>query len=212
MTAIKRNLKYWGYSIEMLLVPVLGVMAMLGLFEYMGDGLEAALDYLLNFMPMMCTILMAMLGFVGVGTYFPFSMSMGSTRKASFVGMQMMTHVMAVQIVLLTAVLNIVYAQLYGTGKTPYTLVTYAFWVFLSGGICNVISAISIKCGRVWATAAYILFAVIGGIALTVMLRLAEKGDVAFGVQLICLAGSIVFDILMGFVCFLAIRKYEVRV
>lgn len=212
MIAIKRNLKYWGYSIEMLLVPVLGVMAMLGLFEYMGDGLEAAFEYLLNFMPMMCTILMAMLGFVGVGTYFPFSMSMGSTRKASFVGMQVMAHVMAVQIVLLTAGLNFAYAHLCGAGNTLYTFATYSFWVFLSSGICSVISAVSIKFGRVWATIAYILFAVIGGVALTVALRIVADGDVSMTVQLIGLAGSFVFDVLMGFICFLAIKKYEVRV
>lgn len=212
MAAIKRNLKYWGYSVELLVLVVLGITLLLGVLEYLGDGMEEALDYLSGYMPMMCIICMSMLGFVGVGTYFPFSMSMGSTRKASFVGMQVMAHAMAIQIVLITALVNIVQEQLFDAGRPSFTLVTYLFWVFFSTGICNVISAISIKCGRVWATIVYILFACVGGIGLTVVLNLADMEHISATVNLILVLGAIVFDILMGFVCYLSIRKYEVRV
>lgn len=212
MTAIKRNLKYWGYSVEMLVLAVVGVTALLGVMQYLGDGLEEALDYLSDFMPMVCTITMCMLGFVGVGTYFPFSMTMGSTRKASFVGMQVMAHAMAAQIVLLTALINVVQGHLFSTERPSYTLVMYLSWVFLSTGICNVISAISIKCGRVWATIAYLLFAVVGGVGLSVVLDFADIEHISATINLILVMGTLVFDILMGIICFLAIKKYEVRV
>lgn len=212
MAAIKRNLKYWGYSVEMLVLAVLGVTVLLGLLEYTSDGLEAALDYLLGYMPMMCIIAIAMLGFVGVGTYFPFSMAMGSTRKASFVGMQVMAHAMAVQIVLLTTLINFAQEQLFDSGEESYTLTFCLFWIFFSTGICNVISAISMKCGRLGATIAYILFVCVGESGLILVLTFLDMGEISTLVQMLCLVGSIVFDILMGFICYLSIKKYEVRV
>ena len=56
------------------------------------------------------------------------------------------------------------------------------------------------------------LLPIIGGIGLTVIIQLAEMDDISMGVQVACLAGSLVFDILMCIVFYLVIRKYEVRV
>ena len=212
MTAVKRSLKYWGYSIEILLLPAFFMIALLTLFEYAGGGLEEALAYLVNMTPMLCIIIMAMLGFVGISTYFPFAMSLGSTRKANFAAMQVMVHLMALQITVVTAVINIVYANVCGDGNSPYTIVTYGFWVFLSGGICNAIGAVAVKCKKVWTMIIYILFAVIGGIGLTAIMEIAKIETISVVVQVACLAGSLVFDILMCIVFYLVIRKYEVRV
>lgn len=212
MTAVKRSLKYWGYSIEILLLPAFFMIALLTLFEYAGGGLEEALAYLVNMTPMLCIIIMAMLGFVGISTYFPFAMSMGSTRKANFVAMEVMVHFMALQITVLTAVINIVHANVCGDGKNPYTIVTYGFWIFLSGGICNVIGSVAVKCKKMWTMVMYILFAVIGGIGLTAIMEIAKTETISMGVQVACMAGSLVFDILMCMVFYLVIRKYEVRV
>lgn len=213
MRAMKRNLKYWGYSVEMLLLPAAGVAAFLSLVEYADGGGEAALSYLLSYLPLMGTIMMAVLGFVGVGTYFPFAMSMGSTRKANFAAMQIMEHMMAIQVVLVTFIIHTIYMQISAAENAIYTPAGYLFLLFFNCCICNILGTLSFKFGRTAALIGYILMIVAcgAGAGVASALQVDGLGSLSVSVQYICFAAAFLLDMLMILLNFLAIKKYEVR-
>lgn len=214
MKAMKRNLKYWGYSVEMLLLPAAGVVALLSLVEYADGGSVAALSYLLSYLPLIGIIMMAVLGFVGVGTYFPFAMSMGSTRKANFAAMQIMEHMMALQVVLVTFIIHTVYMLISAAENAIYyTPAGYLFLLFFNCCICNILGTLSFKFGRTAALIGYILMIVAcgAGVGVASALQVDGLGSLSVSVQFICFAAAFLLDMLMILLNFLAIKKYEVR-
>lgn len=108
MKGLKKNLIYWADIMErMTLAMLTGIAVYAVMMSLMGGaagdegtGINGYIAYLWIF----ATISVFLNGFNGALNYFPMSISLGSTRKASYVGMQIMMHLMMLQNLLIIAV------------------------------------------------------------------------------------------------------------
>lgn len=155
MKGIYRNLRFWGRNYEYMMGWAIAILACIPVIccLLVGNpgGIPAALTdggYISIGFPMWFILM----GMNGATTYFPFSVSMGSSRRDSFIGMVIMTHVIALELLLLTLVLGSLSSD--SLGESVLTVAAYLFLALLAN---NLLCAIMFRFGRNVAVVVYIL-------------------------------------------------------
>lgn len=107
MKDLKKNLIYWGLTFEKLtLAMIFGIVVYVLVMTLMGGGFseEELKESLLVYTWLFILISVFINGFFAANSYFPMTISLGSTRTVSFTAMQIMQHVILVQYILLSGV------------------------------------------------------------------------------------------------------------
>lgn len=216
MQGIKRNLRYWGYTMEYMILVVLGTLALISFMTGLNDmsSLHTNILELISDMGFLYIFLMmCMVAFSGATSNLPFTLSMGSTRKDSFIGMQIMMHLTELQLVVIVLLANAALGRMKQFGDSILvTLIIYGAMMTFSIAIGNFISAIILRFGRGAGVVAYIGFLLL--VALSVVGLLFFKPVEIMGVLFkgpIILIG-IVLDVISIAVYYKVVKKFEVRV
>lgn len=158
-----RSLKYWGWILEKTMLQMISMMLLIGtLMTLMDEGnfIEGFLKMMCAYLVMLAIMTIFMNSMNTVTTYFPMTVSMGSTRKQSYIAMQVMQHLQLVQYGLL------IYLAFYFADKEALTIVSpYMLsavgMAFLLMGVGNLIATIFMRFGRAIAVVIYILIFVL---------------------------------------------------
>lgn len=216
MQGIKRNLRYWGYTMEYMLLVVLGTLVLISVMTGWNDISNLhiiTLELISDTGFLYIFLLMCMMAFSGTTSYLPFTLSMGSTRKDSFIGMQIIMHLLELQMVVIVLLANAVLGRLNDLGGSIIViLLMYGAIMLFSVAVGNFISAIILRFGRGAGFAAYIgllLLVVLGLVGLIVfkqveIIRALCKGP-------IILIG-IALDVISIAAYYKIVKKWEVRV
>lgn len=224
MKGIYRNLRFWGRNYEymfswiIVMLPCIAVISCLivgnprEILAVLADVGNSSL-----YIPMF----LILIGLNGATTYFPFSVSMGSRRRDSFIGMVIMIHVIGLELLLLTLVLGSL------SGSSLSELVpTMAICLFLGLLVNNLLCAIMFRFGRNVAVLVYMVTILTVIIAVLIMnVVMATSGAAAFqkileiGKMLpmqawivIGVAAAILLDAFSILLQWMSVRKIEVRV
>jgi len=183
MKGLKKNLIYWGMSFERLAMAMLaGIAAYAVMMCFMGGnivgrgaGFEEYTQSLLGYLWIFAFIGIFMNGFTAALSYYPMSISLGSSRKSSYVAMQIMQHLIMLQYLLIGAIGYYIFdrATFGDLGKMLLTIIG----VFLGLiALTNVTCIFSAKFGK---TAGFVLYIVslILVVATVVIVALSSEGE-----------------------------------
>lgn len=184
MKGLKKNLIYWGMSFERLAMAMLAGIAVYAVMMcFMGGnivgegaGIEDYAQALLGYLWIFAFIGIFMNGFTAALSYYPMSISLGSTRKASYVGMQIMQHVIMLQYLLIGAIGYYIFdrATFWELGKVLFTIIG----VFLALiALTNVTCIFSAKFGKIAAFVVYIVSLVLIVVTVVIVV-LSNQGEV----------------------------------
>lgn len=220
MQGLKSNIRYWGYTVEYMLLVVLGTLfliCVLNGFDNLSGLPNMYLEMISDMGYLYLILVMCMVSFSGALSYFPFTISMGSTRKNSFLGMQIALHLLEAQLVALVLMAKAVLGNIDEFGKTSYMIITLISIMFVSVAMGNFLSAAIMKFNR---TVGFVLYFImiglfVGGLAVVVGLELDMKDIMPVLTNLI--RGPVVFiaaalDAISIAVYYMVVRKIEVRV
>lgn len=221
MKGIGRNLRFWGVHLhKMLLTMVATIAVMLAFFTIMEGG---------NFMesygeqvPFYLIILTFMSAFMnalnGMTNQFPMTVSFGSTRKDSFIAMQLVQHVIMIEFLLAF------YAWFYFVvfeRENPFDsffVMTAVGIVLLVLGLCNVTSAANLRFGRAIGVIVYLLciiviVATVVGLALggALDLLLNDSSWMDFLAKPWILLAGVLFDGAMILILYAQVRKRDLQ-
>lgn len=107
MKGLKRNLIFWATTYEKVAGAMfLGIAVYIFMMTFVGGGLsiEELKKSFLGYIWLFIAISAFINGFSGSLNYFPQTISMGSTRRSSFIAMQVMQHVIMLQYILIGVV------------------------------------------------------------------------------------------------------------
>lgn len=176
MKGLKKNLIFWATTYE----KVAGAM-FLGIFFYIfmmtfvggGSSIEELKSSFLGYIWLFIAISAFVNGFSGSLNYFPQTISLGSTRRSSFIGMQVMQHVIMLQYILIGAVAYyfldkdmLVQLSKIGLSVIGGVLVLIA--------LANLVCICSVKFGRGVGMAVYIVSILLGVVLVFVAIVFAD--------------------------------------
>ncbi len=220
MQGLKSNIRYWGYTLEYMLLVVLGTLLLICVvtgFDNLSNLHMLYLEMISDMGVLYILLMMCMLAFSGAVSYLPFTLSMGSTRKNSFLGMQIVMHFMEVQLVAIVMIAKAILGKLDELGKVSYMVILLVTVLFFAIAIGNFISAAVLRFSR---TVGFIVYF---GILALVAIGLAFFVGYGAGLDSIrpflsnFLRGPVVLialalDALSIAVYYRVVRKLEVRV
>ncbi len=220
MQGLKSNIRYWGYTLEYMLLVVLGTLLLICVvtgFDNLSNLHMLYLEMISDMGVLYILLMMCMLAFSGAVTFLPFTLSMGSTRKNSFLGMQIVMHFMEVQLAGIVMIAKAIIGKLDEFGKVSYMVILLVTVMFLAIAIGNFISAAVLRFNRTVGVVVYfgILALIIIGIAFLVGFGAGLESIRPFLSNL--LRGPVVLialalDALSMAVYYRVVRKLEVRV
>jgi len=182
MTGLKRSLIYWGRSLEKFyfLILFMSVAMVSGMsILYGGLGYGGVFSYI----PMIFSISFLALAYTNITTSLSNIIAMGSTRRDSFLGMQIVFHLMVLQGMLLTVIAIWIMPQAYATDKVTLCKYIVALYV-VSCTLGNVINIAVMRCGMNTAKIIYI-----GTLIVIIMLDI-------FMIQLLLIQKSVNFSLI----------------
>ncbi len=101
MKGLTRSLRYWTFAFEKQMLAMLSGMAIAVFAMTLVDGGifdgENLVDSLLGYIWVFAFISIFVNGFMAAQTYFGMAVSLGTTRRAGYAGMQIVQHLMLVQ-------------------------------------------------------------------------------------------------------------------
>ena len=207
-----RALKYWLFNIEKVFAVMIGTIVVVLLLSVGPDGLNLA-ELLRMYLPMIGGIFTIAIMMSASAYYIPQSMSMGATRRETFWGMTVVLYVALAEIVLIAFVIDsIMVKEVFGAEYTIMSVVLY----LIAAGIGNLMCAISLKIGNKCALIFYIFTVAIVSACSGTIATLLGSGDNMGMEELIEMIGSfwylaLIFDIVATAVCYLSMRRYEVK-
>lgn len=211
MSGIRRSLRYWGYIVEYLTIMILAVTIFVCFLSSLGAEKNQMWEHAASYAPALCVFAMCVMGINGVNYYLPFTIAMGSTRKDSILGMEIMIHLMALQLAVVAALVKFL-RPVESRESVGALVITSLFCCLVTSAMCNGISAVYLKFGRTVGFVVYFILA-IGGMA---AVGLADSLFPAFLSQV---SGNIwpamiaiLLDLAMGVFFYFASRKIEVRI
>ena len=102
MKSVRKNLVFWAITYEkMVMAMLMGMVVYVFMLGTMNGFSNESLRNILGFASLFLSIMILSNGYAGILSYFPQSISMGTTRKTSFVAMQIMQHVIAIQFLIM---------------------------------------------------------------------------------------------------------------
>lgn len=175
MDGIKRNLLYWGYTIGltllMVVAMVLGISIVTGLDET-GNILHTFCATMDEYGGMYMPFFMGMLGMVTIGNYLPFTLSMGSTRRDSFIGMEIMLHLEGL---LLLSI--IIAAGIFSRGTVNgMFFFGRALLLIVSAVLCNLSGWAYQQFGKAVSLILFLVLVITGGLGVSVFSAMYEAG------------------------------------
>ena len=213
MDGIKRNLLYWGYTIgltlSMILAMVLGICIVTGLDES-GNILLAFCATLDKYGGMYMPLFMGMLGMVTISNYLPFTLSMGSTRRDSFIGMEIMLHLEGILLI------GIIIAAGSVSGRTANGMFFFSRALLLvsSAALCNVTGWAYLRFGKVVSLILFLVLVIFGGLGVAdfSLMHAVGKWSLTEMWGQLALAAAVAADGLMIYLYAGKVKKLEVRV
>jgi len=218
-SGISRTLKYTGLIAENAFGMIFMAVAIYVIIYYFqgGVGYGTHKSFMIPFyFGMISLIMLAVIQIVNNSRYIPISISFGSLRKETFIGVQWINLILIVQCV---AVLGFSLTLIPGEFNEMKSLffVVYIILLFLFGGLGQLIGAASIKFGKLGGLliAALILIVIISG---TVALALGEDFNAEislthFSLMIKILASSIAVIVYLcgSYINYRVLKNYEVR-
>lgn len=174
MDGIKRNLLYWGYTIGQMILAIVVMVLVIGLMTEVGETGNILLafcvamsEYGAMYMPFM----MGILGMTVIG-YMPLTLSMGSTRRDSFTGMEIMLHLEGLLLI------GIIIAADIFSGKTVNSMLFFgsAMRLAASAALCNLVGWAYLRFGKVISLILYIVLVIVGALGVSVFSILYAEG------------------------------------
>lgn len=158
MKGLNRSLIYWGWMLEkMMLTLIAGILCYLVVIAFISGGFDE--KKVMEMMPQFLCMLICISAFMnvlnGVNTYFPLAVSLGSTRKASYVAMQIIQHLIMFEYLILGAVVYFLTQQEAFPVLTEYAL-TIIGAVFLLLALANLAGLVSARFGRTAGVITYL--------------------------------------------------------
>lgn len=214
MKSMKKNLVFWAITYEkMAMAMLLGILVYYFMMSMMNSFSIEELRGIIGFMVVFLSIMILSNGYAGILSYFPQSISMGTTRKSSFIAMQVMQHVIAIQFLLL--------------GGISYYMVDRAEFdklmevgVSIGGGVLTLIALSNLVCSTFGkfsknvGTVLYVL-GIVAGVVVTIVLILSDwtaEGNVrAFLAKPYLLLGGILADIIAIGIYYRVIKKQDLQ-
>lgn len=217
MDGIKRNLLFWGYTIGQMILMILVMAFGVSIVTELGEReniFRAFCGTMAQYGSAYMVFVMGILGMTVINNHMPFTLSMGSTRKDSFVGMEVMLHL---ESLLLSA---IIFAADVFAGKTADSAMVLngvILWV-CSIVLCNIVGWSYLQFGKTFGLIMYFVLTLGGvvGISLLTAMNAAgvpEKwGLQSNGLSVLVAAAAIVADCVMIWLYAGKIKRLEVRV
>lgn len=213
MKGMKRSLLYWGRVMEkfflIILVSVTGMSVLMELMER-GSGLEMVPIYI----PMVGIIAVLAQTSNNLSYNLPQAISFGATRKESLVGIEVFTHAIVVQVILIMALCG-KYVPNSTQFETTELFRVYGVLFLFTCGAANAVYATTISFGKKAGMWVYMIYLIIILLVTIGIIASAFAGSVTFRLMEFSRWGtlvSIVFDVIMIGWCSKAIQKFEVRV
>ena len=215
MQGIKRNLRYWGYTMEYFVLVMLGTLLLISVLTGLDDpaNLPKNTLRLIADMGFLYLFLMTCMIAFSSGGYMSLTLSMGSTRKDSFIGMQIMLHLIEAQLAVIVLLANAAVGKLDAfEDSILYTCIVYGAIVFGSIAVGNLILASILRLGRGAGFIIYfgILLVMLLGVAGLVVFKPVEL--IAALVKGPVILIGIVLDGISIAICYKVVKKLEVRV
>lgn len=212
MGGIKRNLHYWGRIMESVVFVVMITLALLNLV-YVTEDISLIPRQLLKMcatgLPLFGPYVGAMIGISSERTI-SFTLSMGSTRRDTFIGMEVMLHLVGIELFLISRIAWLL-IPIEDNGNLQSIIIGSITCIFLAGFFGNIIAAIRLK----WQNGIGILLCIVimifsmAGFFASIDLSAERIFSILDKGWLMAL--SIVLDAVTGFICFLFIKKAEVK-
>lgn len=160
MTGLSRNIKYWmTYIVKSsasVLAMIIGIVAVSAFFDG-SDFMITFTEQLPMYLLMMCMMIVVVFGFTNITVIYPVTISFGSRRSTSIVGMALSTHICTVVLAGLALA-----SALYTRPNMKQTVAL--LWPALIGLFCllmflgNMVAVLSNRFGRVAGMIFYIIF------------------------------------------------------
>ncbi|MGN1147288.1 MAG: hypothetical protein ACI4TB_02630 [Lachnospiraceae bacterium] len=213
MDGIKRNLRYWGWVMEQVAAIGLLCFAILSLAwgtEDIGEIPHQLLRLYAGCFSIFGIYLGCMFG-TNNDRYLSFTISMGSTRRDAFIGMEVMLHVMGVEILLISFLAN---ALLPTEDKKSYITLLLAgiCCSFLAGFFGNVVTVLRSRLQGAMGNTISIVVMLCCVVAFLIAVGMEPEVMFSLLTKAWMLVISILLDAVAGVICYLAAMKTEVRV
>lgn len=211
MNGVIRSVRYWLMNMEKVFLAMIGTVILMSVL--LGSDEDLGVVSMLNlYLPMMGGIFAIAIMMSASTQFIPQSLSMGATRKDTFIGMEFVMHLVMLQTVLVAVIFNNVLPQPIWT--TDFIIVSAILYLVCTG-IGNAMCAGGLKLGNRAAMIIYVVMVMIVAVFAGVLGAMTgfKDGEMASVLMIFrkLWIVAIIFDVAMGAVCYMALRKHEVR-
>lgn len=220
MDGLIRNLRYWsrtiGQMVLMIVAMVFGISIVTEL-EEIGNIPLAFCVTMSRYGAMYMIFIMGILGLTVINTYMPFTLSMGSTRRDSFIGMEIMLHLAG----LFTIGIIIGAGIFAGRQVNVMLFVSSILLLTASVALCNLVGWVYLRFGKTVGLTLYILLVIVGTLGIGMLAAVNEEGGPeklgmphlpAAGWGMLAVAAAIAADTILILLYKKEVKKLEVRV
>lgn len=151
MSGIKSNIRYWTWCLGNIMLLFLLFTCVYQLVRGLlgGEDFQNILSFAGMYLPIFLAMISSVIGFIIGDSYIPLALSMGSTRKDLFLGMELVFHIIFGIVVLLAWVINCIASENVPAAFAMQSL-PFLTLMFLSAGCGNFVLA-AIPKGRGFA-------------------------------------------------------------
>ena len=213
MTGLKRSFKYWGYIVEKYFLLVLLVIAVYGIFFNLMSG-NSSMNAVVEYIPIMFCVMILALAYNNMTISMSQAISMGATRRESFIGMQVFYHLLVVQGTLITGIIITFVPDFYDNKKLDLILTIASIYLFACS-LGNVIGVATMRFGLNIAKIIYVLATLVSCLGVFFVVLLIDLNVAISTVRissLFMIGFAVVLDMVMVCLFNKAVREYEVRV
>lgn len=163
MKGIGRNLLFWGKTLEKMVLFmtlwIIGLVAFMTLMEG-GSFWEVFGGQMPSYLIMLAFLSLFVSSMNGVQIYYPLTVSFGSTRKQSFVAMQLILHLIVAEYIAMICLFSYFFnAQVWQLVSRYFVSVAGAFFIILAMG--NLISTTYMRYGRALGMLLYVILLIL---------------------------------------------------
>jgi len=218
-SGINRTLKYGVIYAEKVFSMIIIIAGIYALIYYLQGGFgDIISDSLMIpfYMGEMCLIMLFIIQIMNKSRYIPLSISFGSLRKETFIGIQWINLILIVQSVILVGVCLIPNQSISGEMKSMGILI-FALLLVALGGIGQLIAAVSIKFGKlggfliaglifVLITSAIVVLALVGEINTNITIDSFPSN-----IKILAIIVAVIVYICGSYINYRVLKNYEVR-
>ena len=214
MKGLARNIKYWlyysGKTFCIVAAMIIGICVMTTLFDGEFNLLMLAHN-LAYYLVLMTAILTMVYAYTNITIVMPMTVSLGSTRLPSIIGMEVAQHIFTLVGAGIAVIITVV-------SDPVISGVLAAFWplaialLFIIHAFGNLISFFSLEFGKTLGMILYIASVLIVSIGVAIFfmsVRYSKFDMTAFttGTQLLIALAALVLDVIFAMLVYLGIRK-----